>query len=129
DKIQSFSVNGNAKLGKVGLSAFLHTGFQRPTLQHNTSTTIPATQNIYSRRMLDGAQHASATWSFGNAEFSWEIDSLNTVSVYTNIDSWSNKVVSNQTITTDFATSPSTVSYYNLDNKSNNPGVNVGSDF
>src|SRR6185503_12296618 len=55
--------------------------------------------------------------------------SLNTISVYTNINSWSNKTVSDQTITTDFATSPSTVSYYYLNNKTNNPGVNVGSDY
>ena len=72
---------------------------------------------------------ANSSWSFGNAELSWEMDSLNTISVYTNIDSWSNKTVSDQTITTDFAASPSTVSYYNLNNKSNNPGVNVGSDY
>src|SRR6185503_1713836 len=102
DKIQSFSVNGNAKLGKVGASVFLNRGFRDPVLQHNTNTTIPTTPNIYSRRTLDGGQHSSATWSFGNAEFSWDMDSLNTVSVYTNIDSWSNKVVSDQTITTDF---------------------------
>ena len=34
-----------------------------------------------------------------------------------------------QTITTDFVSDPSTVSLYHLDNKSNNPGINVGSDY
>jgi hypothetical protein len=57
------------------------------------------------------------------------MDSLNTLSLYTNIDSWSSKSVSDQTITTDFANTPSTVSYYNLNSKSKNPGVNVGSDY
>ncbi len=129
DKLNNFSVNGNAKVGKIGASVFLHTGFTDPVLLHNTNTTIPSTQNIYAKRTLDGDQHSNSGWSFGNAELSWDPDSLNTISLYTNIDSWSNKTVTEQTITTDFASSPSTVSYYNLNNKSNNPGVNVGSDY
>ena len=129
DKLNNFSVNGNAKIGKFGLSVFLNTGFSDPVLQHNTNTTIPSTQNIYTKRTLDGDQYTNSGWSFGNAELSWEVDSLNTISLYTNIDSWSNKTVTNQTITTDFVSSPSTVSYYSLNNKSNNPGVNVGSDY
>ncbi len=129
DKLNNFSLNGNAKAGKIGLSIFLNKGFSDPVLQHNTNTTIPATQNIYSKRTLDGGQYTNSNWSFGNAELSWELDSLNTISLYTNIDSWSNKTVSDQTITTDFTGDPSTVSYYTLNHKSKNPGVNVGSDY
>src|SRR5688572_12267375 len=129
DKLNNFSINGNAKVGKIGLSVFLNKGFTDPVLQHNTNTTIPSTQTIYTKRTLDGDQHNNSGWSFGNAELSWEPDSLNTISLYTNIDSWSDKTVSDKTITTDFAADPSTVSYYSLHNKSNNPGVNVGSDY
>jgi outer membrane receptor protein involved in Fe transport len=129
DKLNTFSVTGNAKMGKIGLSVFLNTGFTDPVLLHNTNTTLPSTQNIYARRTLDGDQHSNSAWSFGNAELSWEPDSLNTISLYTNVDSWSNKTVTDQTITTDFASSPSTVSYYSLNNKTDNPGVNVGSDY
>lgn len=129
DKLNNFSVNGNAKLGKVGVSLFFNNGFTDPVLLHNTNTTIPTTKNIYAKRTLDGDQYSNSAWSFGNAELSWEIDTLNTVSLYANIDSWSNKTVSKQTITTDFVSSPSTESYYNLTNKSKNPGVNVGSDY
>lgn len=129
DKLNNFSLNGNAKFGRVGLSAFFNAGFKDPVLQHNTNTTIPTIQNIYTKRTLDGDQYASSGWSFGNAELSWELDSLNTISLYTNIDSWSNKTVGDQTITTDFNGQPSTVSYYHLLNKVNNPGVTVGSDY
>jgi outer membrane receptor protein involved in Fe transport len=129
DKLNNFSVNGNAKLGKLGLSVFFNQGFSDPVLQQNNNTTIPTSKDAYSRRTLDGDQYASSNWSFGNAELSYEIDSLNTLSVYTNIDSWTNKVVSDQTITTEFTSSPATVSKFNLNNKSRNPGVNVGSDF
>jgi outer membrane receptor protein involved in Fe transport len=129
DKLNSFSVNGNAKMGKIGLSVFFNSGFTDPVLLHNINTTLPTTPTIYTKRTLDGDQHSNSGWSFGNAELSWEVDSLNTVSLYTNIDSWSNKTVTDQTIATDFTAAPSTVSYYNLVNKSNSPGVNVGSDY
>lgn len=129
DKLSNYSVNGNAKVGKFGLSVFLSTGYSDPTLQHNISTTIPTTPTVYTKRTLDGNQFTNSGWSFGNAELNYEIDSLNTVTLYTNINSWSNKTVSDQTITTDFSSYPSTVSDYDLNNKSNNPGVNVGSDY
>ncbi|OQP44531.1 hypothetical protein A4H97_09150 [Niastella yeongjuensis] len=129
DKINNFSVNGNAKVGKFGFSIFMNKGFADPVLQHNTNTTIPASQTAYAKRTLDGGRYNSETWSFGNAELSFEADSLNTISLYTNIDSWSNKQVTNQTITTDFLTDPSTLSYFNQNNKTSNPGVNVGSDY
>ena len=129
DKLNNFAVNGNAKIGKIGLSVFLNTGFTDPVLQYNTNATIPSTQNVYSKRTLEGNQYSNSGWSFGNAELSWELDTLNTISLYTNIDSWSNRTVTDQTITTDFAASPSTVGYYSLSNKSHNPGVNLGSDY
>ena len=129
DKVNNFSVNGNAKLGNVGLSVFLNSGYSSPVSQGNINTTTPAVHSAYAKRTLDGDQRTSSDWSFGNAELSWDIDTLNTLSLYTNIDSWSNKTINDQTITTDFTSSPSTVSYYNLANKSNNPGVNVGSDY
>ena len=129
DKLSNYAINGNAKLGKFGLSVFLNAGYSDPVAQYNVNTTIPTIPDAYSQRTLEGNQYTSSNWSFGNAELSWELDTLNTISLYTNIDSWSNKTVSDQTITTDFVSDPSTVSLYHLDNKSNNPGINVGSDY
>src|SRR4029079_13256089 len=116
DKLSNYAINGNAKMGKIGLSVFLNSGYSNPVSQHNINTTIPATSNIYTRRTLEGDQRPSQTWSFGNAELSWDVDTLNTISVYTNIDSWSSKTTSNQTITTDFTSAPSTESFYYLNN-------------
>ncbi|HSU29554.1 MAG TPA: outer membrane beta-barrel protein [Chitinophagaceae bacterium] len=129
DKVNNFSLNGNAKSGSIGISAFLNIGFSDPVLLYNTNTTIPTSPIIYSKRALVGNQYSNSNWSFGNVELSWDLDSLNTISLYSNINSWMNKTVSDQTITTDFSSSPSTVSYYNLDNKSDNPGINVGTDY
>lgn len=129
DKINNFSLNGNAKFGIFGLSVFYNKGFADPVLQRNTNVTTPTVKDVYSRRTLDGDQYASSGWSFGNIELSMELDTLNTISLYTNIDSYSGKTKSNQTITTDFISLPSTTSYYVLTNKNNNPGVNIGSDY
>jgi len=129
DKVNNLSLNGNAKVGKFGTSVYLNRGFADPVLQHNTNTTIPTSQDAYSKRTLDGDQYNNSDWSFGNAELSWEPDSLNTLSLYTNIDSWADKTVSDQTITTDYISEPSTLSYYDLVNETSNPGVNVGSDY
>src|SRR4029078_2338012 len=63
DKVNNFSINGNAKKGVFGLSVFLSKGVSDPTKQHNTSTTIPTIQNIYSKRTLDGDQNNSSDWS------------------------------------------------------------------
>ena len=129
DKVNNYAINGNAKVGKVGLSVFLNSGYSNPIPQYNINTTIPSVPNIYSKRTLGGNQRYSSDWSFGNAELSWDLDTLNTISLYTNIDSWSEKTITDQTITTDFVSSPATMSFYHLSNKSNNPGVNVGSDY
>jgi len=129
DKVNNFSLNGNAKVGRFGLSVFLNKGFADPVLSHNTNTTTPTSQTAYAKRTLDGGRYNSETWSFGNAELSFEADSLNTISLYANIDSWSNKQVTNQTINTDFLSNPSTVSLFYQNNKVNNPGVSVGSDY
>ena len=129
DKLSNYNVNGNAKFGKFGVSVFLSAGYSDPVAQYNINSTIPTDPIAYSQRTLEGNQYNSSKWSFGNAELSWELDTLNTISLYSNIDSWSNKTVSDQTITTDFVSDPSTVSLYHLDNKSNNPGINVGTDY
>lgn len=129
DKINDYSINGNAKVGKFGASVFFNAGYQDPLSQYNINTTIPAVTTAYTKREIAGDQVNSGGWSFGNAELSFEADTLNTISLYTNIDSWSGKTISSQTITTDFSSAPSSVSLYNLYNKSNNPGINIGSDY
>ena len=75
DKLSNYAINGNAKLGKFGLSVFLNAGYSDPVAQYNINTTIPTIPNVYSQRTLEGNQYTSSDWSFGNAELSWELDS------------------------------------------------------
>ncbi len=129
DKLNNFAVNGNAKVGNLGLSVFMNSGYTQPVSLPNTNSTIPTLPDAYAKRTLSGDQRSNSHWTFGNVELSWDLDSLNTVSLYSNTNSGSGKSVTAQTITTDFVSDPSTTAYYNLANNSNNPGINVGSDY
>ncbi len=129
DKVSFYSLNANAKLGKFGLSVFMNKGISDPISIHSNTTTVASTQSIFTRRVLDGNQRTSGSWQFGNAELSWDVDSLHTISVYTNLNGGNNTNASDQYITTYFNNGDPSESRFNLYNKSKNPGTSVGSDF
>ncbi len=129
DKLQVFSANGNIKIGKFGATAFYTHGDARPMERPLFSSTTPTLSNAYAQRIMSGHNTNSNTRDFGNAELSYEIDSLNVVTAYANINSFSGKSGSRQTITTDFNSAPSSTSYFNMFNENSNPGVSVGSDY
>lgn len=129
DKVNFYSLNGNAKLGKFGLSVFMNKGYSDPISIHSNTTTIPFTQSIYTKRVLDGDQRTNGSWQFGNAELSWDVDSLHTLSVYTNLNGGSNTNSSDQYITTSFDNSPPSESHFTLYNRSKYPSTSVGTDF
>ncbi len=129
DKLQVFSLNGNIKMGKFGASAFYNHGEGQPVERPLYSNTVPTLTNAYTQRTMNGVNANGNTWDFGNAEFSYEIDSLNTVTLYGNINSNSNKSSIHQAIRTDFNSAPSTTSYFDVFTDNSNPGVSVGSDY
>jgi hypothetical protein len=129
DKTYHFSLNTNAKFGKFGASVLYNYGGKEPTRQGNVNTTIATQSDIFTKRTLAGDSRNSANWNFGNIELSYEMDSLNTFSLYSNINSWSNRDVADQIITTEYENASSSLSGYRLDNESKNPGISVGLDY
>jgi len=129
DKLNDLSVNGNAKLGNVGISLLYDFGGTDPISLSNIVTSTPVNAAAFSKRTLAGNRRNEQGWQFGNAEISWEVDTLNTVSLYANVDSWNEKNMFEQVISTDFANAPSTTGTYELVSKTNNPGYSVGTDF
>jgi outer membrane cobalamin receptor len=129
DKVNHYSLNGNAKLGKFGLSVFMNKGYSDPITIHSNTTTIPLSQSVYTKRVLDGDQRTSGSWQFGNAELSWDVDSLHTLSVYTNLNGGSNTNSSDQYITTSFENGAPSESHFTLYNRSRYPSTSVGTDF
>lgn len=129
DKLNDFSLNGNAKFGKVGVSVLYDFGGTDPISLSNVITTTPVNTAAFSKRTLSGNRRNEQGWQFGNAEISWEADSLNTFSLYGNVDSWNDKNIFDQIITTDFINAPSTTGTYHLENKTNTPGYSAGTDY
>jgi len=129
DKLNDLSVNGNAKFGNVGVSLMYDFGGTDPVSLPNVVTTIPVNSSAFSKRVLAGDKRNEQGWQFGNAEISWEADTLNTVSLYANVDSWHDNNIFSQNISTYFTNAPSTTGTYRLESKANNPGYSVGTDY
>ena len=129
DKLNDLSLNGNAKLGKVGVSVMYDFGGTDPISLSNIVTTTPVNASAFSKRTLSGNRRNEQGWQFGNAEISWEADSLNSFSLYGNVDSWNDKNIFDQIIITDFINAASTTGTYHLENKTNTPGYSAGTDY
>ncbi len=129
-KWANLNANFSAKLGKFGITMFYGAGGNTPEQMGRTLTrTVPAIPSLYTQRELRGNRWMRNFWNNGNAEISYEIDSLNTISSYGNVSGGTHRNRTEQTITTDFPSSPSTVSYYQLQSRNEYPTISVGTDF
>jgi outer membrane receptor for ferrienterochelin and colicin len=125
------NINGNfsAKSGKLGFTLFYGTNGVSNQPGKIFTQTIPNIPGLFTKRTLQGDRHASNAANNGNLELNYEIDSLNTVSAYCNISGGYTKTNFDQTITTEFPSSPVSVSYYDLDSKNEFPTFNIGTDY
>ena len=123
------NLNFSMKTGKWGISMFQYLGGTNGMTSQSTTETVPLKPSIFTRRFLEGTRRFSNLWGNGNAEVSYEIDSLNTLSSYANINAGHFKAHLNQTITTDYASSSPTLSYYDQNNKNEWPQSSVGLDY
>lgn len=129
DKINNISINGNAKFGKIGGTLFYGMGRREPVGLTNVITTLPFVTTQFTNRVLRGTRASSAQWQFGNAELSWEIDSLNTLSSYANVNSNHDQAEVSQTITTSYNNRAPDLSLFSTDSENDNPGISAGTDY
>jgi outer membrane receptor protein involved in Fe transport len=127
--LYSGSTSFNAKFGKVGFtlnySASANTNIRGRSLME----TVPFVPTTFQRRTLAGSRFSNNFFNFGNGELSWEVDSLNTVAVYSNINDGNAKADINQVVTRDYNSAPDTNSYYKYRNNNQYPSKNIGADF
>lgn len=125
------NLNGNfsAKFGKLGITMFYGAGGTFGQNGRNVTQTIPFVPGLFTKRTLDGDRWMRNFWNNGNAEISYEFDSLNTISTYGNISGGYNRYTLDQTITTEFSSQPSSISYYDLEGKNEYPTISVGTDY
>ncbi|HEX2606084.1 MAG TPA: outer membrane beta-barrel protein [Flavisolibacter sp.] len=126
-----YNINSNfsAKFGKVGVTVYYGAGGAKNVPGTIRQETLPRIPSLYQSRLLVGDRRFTNFWNFGNAEVSWEVDSLNTMSFYGNVSGGRNRSKLNQTITMDYTSVPDSVSYYNLDSRNEYPTNSVGADY
>jgi outer membrane receptor protein involved in Fe transport len=126
----NLNANFSAKFGKLGVTMFYGAGGTLPEQKGmNKTTTIPTVPSLFTQRTLEGNRWMKNFWNNGNLELSYELDSLNTISTYGNVSGGWNRNRTEQTITTDFPSSPSSVSYYHLESQNEYPTVSIGTDY
>lgn len=126
-----FNANGNfsAKFGKLGITMFYGGGGTTGQKGKNFTQTVPLVPSLFTRRVLEGDRWMKNFWNNGNMEVSYEFDSLNTVSSYGNVSGGYNRSILDQVITTEFPSSPPSVSYYDLHSRYEYPTNSIGTDY
>lgn len=128
-KWSNLNANFSAKFGKLGITTFYGAGGTTGQMGKNLTTTVPAVPSLFTKRTLQGDRYMKNFWNNGNIEFSYELDSMNTISSYGNISGGYNRMTLDQTVTVDYPSAPSAVSYYDLTSRNEYPTIGVGTDY
>lgn len=124
------NTNFNAKINKIGVTVNYGTSANIGIRSFYTSHTTPLGTAIYSSRLLEGDRKATSYWNFGNAELSWQLDSLSALSFFGNISGGNSKVVLAQQITTAYSnTSSPYTSNFDQANRRQYPTNTIGADY
>jgi outer membrane receptor protein involved in Fe transport len=125
----NFNTSFSAKFGKIGATVNYGGNIANNIKGISRTETTPFTPAAFTQRIMDGKRDFSNLWQYGNAELSWEMDSLNTISAYGDINGGWNKAKVRQTITTQFPAGSSTESFYDLDSRNEYPTKSIGADY
>ena len=82
--------NGNAninfKYGKIGFSGYYGLNFINGLTMRNASETESFNPVAFYKRVSTGERTIKNFYNYGNAELSWDMDSLSTISIYANLN-------------------------------------------
>jgi outer membrane receptor for ferrienterochelin and colicin len=123
------NTNFSYKKDKLGITVNYGGNGSQNILGRSRMETVPFVPTTFERRTLQGTRQMKNFWNFGNAEVSYELDTLNTLSVYGNLSGGRHRSILDQTITTELASSDDLISYYDLTNRNEYPTRSVGSDY
>jgi outer membrane receptor protein involved in Fe transport len=129
NRFGNINANLSAKVGRMGLTVYYGAGGNFNMPGKSKTETTPLVPSLFTKRTLQGDRKQSNFWNFGNGEMSFEIDSLNTLSAYGNVSGGWNESKLDQSIITDFPSSPSSTSFYHLNMRNEYPTTSVGTDY
>jgi hypothetical protein len=125
----NINLNFSAKIGKLGMSMYYGNNGGNNVPGRSRMETVPLVPAYFSKRVLAGDRSLTNYYQWGNAEISYEADSLNTFAFYGTVNGGTNRNILNQTITMSYPSAPDTVSYYDLTSKYEMPSHTVGADY
>ena len=125
----NLNTNFSAKFGKWGMTMYYGLNGGNNIPGKSRMVTQPLVPANFSRRELLGTRTFTNLWQWGNAEISYEKDSLTTFAFYGNVSGGKNRHVLDQTITTSYANSPDSISYYDLTSRFEMPTTSIGADY
>jgi hypothetical protein len=126
----SESISLNVKSGKLGFTAYAGTSGPFHHIKGSSIVeTTPLVSSVFTKRTLTGDRLSKNTGTFTNLELSYEIDSFNTITTYGSIGDFHSHSGLDQSIVTDFAAQPSSLSLFAQDNTYQNPSSGIGADF
>lgn len=123
------NTNFSAKFGKVGITMFYGFNSGNNVMGRSRMETVPTSPIAFKNRLLTGTRELNNFWNWGNAEVSWELDTLNTFSFYGNVSGGRGRTLLDQTITTSYTSGPDSISYYDLNSLNEFPNTSVGADY
>lgn len=126
----NLNTNFSAKFGKWGATVYYGNNAGTNIPGRSVMVTEPlVSPSAFTRRELNGKRTMTNFWQWGNAEISYEMDTLNTFAFYGNLSGGKNKHVLDQTITTSYASGPDSISHYDLNSRFIQPSSSVGADY
>lgn len=124
------NVNVSAKMGKLGMTLYYGNNGGNNIEGRSRMVTEPLVRPAaFKRRELNGIRTMTNFWQWGNAELSYELDTLNTFAFYSNLSGGTNRHILNQNITTSYASVPDSISYYDLTSRFEQPTTSAGADY
>lgn len=126
---RNINTNFSAKFGKLGVTMYYGAGGSHNIRGTSKMETVPFVTAPFDKRTLEGQRVNGNFWNFGNAELSYELDTLNTFSFYGNVSGGNNKNKLHQAITIEYASVPDSTSVYDLQSRNEYPTASVGADY
>lgn len=126
-----WNANGNlsAKYGKIGVTLNYGSGGGESIPGTSKMETLPLVPSAFTRRLATGSRNMTNFWNFGNAEVSWDMDTLHTFSFYGNISGGYNHNQLNQVIDFSYPSVPDTIINYSIYTRNEYPTKSIGADY
>lgn len=128
-KSNNVNTNLNFKRGKFGLAVFYFLDFFKDLESKNKIVTLPKVPSYFTYREVNEINSNDNFYNNGNAELSFELDSVTTLSAYGNLNGGNGNSNIDRYISTDYPSSPSTLSVHDFNIDYLWHGNNVGLDY